>query len=63
MVRPCRRWTQGGVVRRREQYVDEDGKPAMRPTPRAVQMGRSLAMAGDDADADAVLDALLDAEE
>lgn len=35
----------------------------MRPTPRAVQMGRSLAMAGDDADADAVLDALLDAEE
>jgi len=42
-----------------EQYVTEDGKPAMRLTPQGVQVGRSLALAGDE-DAQAVLDALLE---
>jgi len=42
-----------------ETYVDEDGQDAMRLTPKGAQMGRALAMAGDE-DAAAVLDALLE---
>jgi predicted dinucleotide-binding enzyme len=46
-----------------EQFTDDDGKPSMRLTQRGAQVGRAMAMAGDDADADAVLTALLDAQQ
>lgn len=42
-----------------EQDVNEDGKPAMRLTSKGAQLGRAMAMAGEDADAEAMLDALL----
>jgi hypothetical protein len=32
-----------------EQYVNQDGKPSMRLTPKGAQVGRALAMTGDDA--------------
>ena len=41
-------------------YVNEDGKPALRLTESGTALGRALAM-GEDADAGAVLDGLLDA--
>ena len=44
-----------------EQYVTEDGKPAMRLTEQGVRVRRSVALAGDE-DAQVVLDALLDRE-
>jgi DNA-binding MarR family transcriptional regulator len=47
---------QAGLV---ESYVNEDGKVAYRLTTRGAQLGRSLALAGDD-DAAVVLDALLE---
>jgi predicted transcriptional regulator len=31
-----------------EQYVNDDGKAAMRLTPKGEQLGRSMALAGDD---------------
>ena len=40
-----------------EQYVNEDGKDALRLTERGRQVGHAVAMAGDDGDADAVLGA------
>jgi hypothetical protein len=43
-----------------EAYVNEDGRPALRLTEKGAQMGRALAMAGDDADPEAVLAALLE---
>ena len=43
-----------------EQSTDE-GKPAMRLAERGAQIGRALAMGGEDADPEAVLAALLDA--
>jgi len=48
--------TEAGLV---ESYVADDGAEALRLTQRGDQVGRALAMAGDD-DANAVLDALLD---
>ena len=48
--------TDAGLV---ESYVTEDGAEARRLTERGEQVGRALAMAGDD-DATGVLDALLD---
>ena len=45
-----------------EAYVDEGGQPALRLTERGAQMGRALAMSGEDADADAVLAALLESD-
>ena len=44
-----------------EQYVDDDGKAAMRLTANGAQVARAMAMAGD-ADPAAVLDVLLDGE-
>ena len=44
-----------------EQYVNEDGKAAMRLTEQGLWVGRSLALAGDE-DAAVVLDALLEAQ-
>ncbi len=46
-----------------EEYTNEDGKPALRLTPKGAQMGRALAMAGDDADPDAIPEALMIATE
>jgi hypothetical protein len=43
-----------------ESYINEDGKPAPRLTERGAQLGRALAMSGDEASADAPLAALLD---
>ena len=43
-----------------EQYTNEDSKEALRLTPKGAQLGRAMAMSGEDADAEAVLDALLD---
>ena len=43
-----------------EQYVNEDGKDALRLTDRGRQLGRAIAMAGDDSDPEAVLAALMD---
>jgi len=43
-----------------EQYVNEDGQPALRLTPEGAQMGRALAMSSED-DAAALLEALLEA--
>lgn len=40
-------------------YVDDEGQNSMRLTERGAQMGRALAVAGDDAES--VLAALLDA--
>jgi hypothetical protein len=31
-----------------EQYVDQEGRPAMRLTPEGVRVGRQLAMLGED---------------
>jgi hypothetical protein len=45
-----------------EHHVDDDGKPAIRLTERGAQVGRALAMPGEDADAEAVLASVLDAE-
>jgi hypothetical protein len=45
-----------------EPYSDDDGRPSLRLTERGAQVGRALAMAGEDADAGAVLAALLDAQ-
>ena len=47
---------QAGLV---EQHVDPDGKPVMRLTKKGEQLGRSMALAGEEADADAVLEALV----
>ena len=44
-----------------EQYTDEEGKAAMRLTEKGPQLGRSMAMAGNE-DAAVVLDALLEGE-
>ena len=52
--------SEAGLV---EQYTNEDGKPALRLTPKGAQLGRAMAVAGDDAEAEVVLDALLDARE
>jgi hypothetical protein len=46
-----------------ETFTDGDGKPAMRLTARGAQAVRAMAMAGEDADAEAVLNALLDSAE
>jgi len=46
-----------------EQYTNEDGKEALRLTPKGPQLGRAMAIGGEDVDAEAVLDALLDAKE
>ena len=43
-----------------EAYIDEDGKEAIRLTERGTQLGRAMAMAGDEADAEAMLNALLE---
>ena len=43
-----------------ESYVDEDGRDALRLTPKGAQLGRAMAMAGDEAGADEVLAALLE---
>jgi len=43
-----------------ETYVDDDGQDAMRLTPKGAQMGRALAMAGEDVDPDAMLEQLLE---
>ncbi len=48
--------SEAGLV---EEYVNQDGKPALRLSPKGAQLGRALAMAGDDADPQAVLEALL----
>jgi len=48
---------QAGLV---EAYTNADGKEAYRLTPKGAQLGRSMALAGDE-DAAVVLDALLDA--
>ncbi len=50
--------SEAGLV---ESYVTEDGADALRLTERGEQVGRALAMAGDD-DANAVFDALLEAQ-
>ena len=50
--------TEAGLV---ESYVTEDGAEALRLTERGEQVGRALAMAGDD-DANAVFDALLEGQ-
>ena len=47
---------QAGLV---ETYVNAEGKAAMRLTAKGAQLGRSMALAGDE-DAAAVLDALLE---
>jgi len=46
-----------------EQYTNEDGKEALRLTPKGAQLGRAMAIGDEDVDAEAVLDALLDAKE
>ncbi len=43
-----------------EQYVNEDGKPTLRLTPKGAQLGRAFAVARDEANADVVLAALLE---
>ena len=43
-----------------EESTDDEGRPSLRLTARGAQMGRALAMVGDDADT--VLAALLDAQ-
>jgi len=42
-----------------EQYTDEDGKPALRLTNKGAQLGRVVALAGDDAKPAVMHDALL----
>ncbi len=42
-----------------EEFTDDQGRPSMRLTEQGVRVGRSLALAGDDTDAEAVLAALL----
>ena len=42
-----------------EQFVDEQGRPAMRLTPEGVRVGRQLAMLGEDGQ-DALMAALLE---
>ena len=39
--------------------VNEDGKDALRLTPKGAQLGRAMGMAGEDADAEATSIALL----
>ena len=51
--------TDAGMV---EEYTDDDGKPALRLTARGAQVGRALAMAGEDAEPETMLAALLDAQ-
>ena len=41
-----------------EEDIDVSDRPALRLTATVVQIGRAMAMAGDDADAEAMLDAL-----
>lgn len=50
--------SEAGLV---EQYTDEDGREALRLTPKGAQLGRAMEMSGEDAEA--VLDAPLDARE
>ena len=50
--------TEAGMV---EEYMHDD-KPALRLTARGAQMGRAVAMAGDDVDPEYVLGTLLGAE-
>ena len=45
-----------------EQYTNEDGIEALRLTAEGNQVGQQMAMSGEDADAEAMLDALLDAK-
>ena len=52
--------SEAGLV---EQYTNEDGKEALRLTPKGAQLGRAMAIGGEDVDAEAILDALLDAKE
>jgi len=42
-----------------ETYTNDEGKVAYRLTPKGVQLGRSMALAGDD-NAQVILDALLE---
>jgi len=42
-----------------ETFTNDEGKAAYCLTPKGAQLGRSLALAGDDASADEVLAALL----
>jgi hypothetical protein len=45
-----------------EEFVDDEGRPSLRLTPRGAAIGRRLAMAGEEHEAQAVLDALQEAE-
>ena len=45
-----------------ESHTNEDGKAALRLTPRGAQIGGAMAMVGEDADSDEVLDAMLEAQ-
>ena len=45
-----------------EVYVNCEGMAALRLTPKGAQLGRAMAMSGEDVDAEAVLDALLDSQ-
>ncbi len=45
-----------------ETFTNDEGKAAMRLTPKGAQLGRSMALGGDE-DAAVVLDALLDKAE
>lgn len=51
--------TEAGMV---ETVTDDDDKPALRLTARGAQMGRAVAMAGDDVDPEYVLGTLLGAQ-
>jgi hypothetical protein len=42
-----------------EAFIDEDGKEASRLTERGTQLGRAMMMAGDEADAEAMLEQLV----
>ena len=46
-----------------EVYVNDEGREAYRLTPKGAQLGRAMALSGEDADAEAMLDALLDSRE
>lgn len=35
-----------------QQYTNEDGKAALRLTPKGAQLGRAMAMSGEDVDAE-----------
>ena len=45
-----------------EQYTNKDGIEALRLTAEGNQVGQQMAMSGEDVDAEAVLDALLDSQ-